>query len=150
MQREYPDRPIAAVGVVVWRGDQVLLIRRGKAPRAGQWSLPGGAQEIGETVADTARREVLEETGVHIGEPRLIEVLDSIQRGGDGRVVYHYTLIDFTAEWVSGDAKAGGDAAEVNWVAKSSLADHALWPETVRIINRAQDLRSDGSDPTGL
>ena len=74
MQREFPDRPIVGVGVVVWRGDRVLLIQRGKAPRQGQWSLPGGAQELGETVVEAAVREVLEETGLAIAEPKPIPV----------------------------------------------------------------------------
>ena len=74
MSREYPDRPFVGVGVVVWRGDNVLLIQRGKPPRIGAWSLPGGAQELGETVRETAVREVREETGVEIDVTHLIDV----------------------------------------------------------------------------
>ena len=99
MSREYPDRPFVGVGVVVWRGDNVLLIQRGKPPRIGAWSLPGGAQELGETVRETAVREVREETGVEIDVTHLIDVVDTITRDKDGRVRLQYTLVDFAAEW---------------------------------------------------
>ena len=142
MQREFPSRPFVGVGVVVWQGDKVLLIQRGKMPKAGQWSLPGGAQELGETLAETAAREVLEETHVEIGTPHLVEVVDSIQRDDDGRVRYHYTLIDFTAEWRAGDAMAGGDAAAAIWVTPAELGRFELWSETIRVIEKAAEIRA--------
>jgi 8-oxo-dGTP pyrophosphatase MutT (NUDIX family) len=83
MSREYPERPIAGVGVVVLRGDQVLMIRRGREPRMGQWSIPGGKQEVGETWRETAVREVLEETGVEIDVIGIVDVVDAIVRDGD-------------------------------------------------------------------
>ena len=142
MIREYPDRPIVGVGVVVWQQDRVLLIQRGKAPRIGQWSLPGGVQELGETVAATAIREVREETGIEIGALQLIDVVDSIQRQADGRVLYHYTLVDLWAEWRAGEARAGDDAAALAWVRPDALDHYALWPETIRIIGLAAVRRS--------
>ena len=142
MQRNFPDRPIVGVGVVVWRGDQVLLIRRGKPPRAGQWSLPGGGQELGETVADTARREVLEETGLALATLDLLTVVDLIEpEPGSARIRFHYTLIDFTAEAADGEAKPGGDAADVGWFDRNALEGLELWSETRRIINLAADRR---------
>jgi ADP-ribose pyrophosphatase YjhB (NUDIX family) len=141
MQRELPERPIVGVGVVVWRDDRVLLIQRGKAPRQGQWSLPGGAQELGETVIEAARREVLEETNLQISEPQLVAVVDSVQQSDDGRIQYHYTLVDFTAEHRSGEAVPGGDAAAVAWVEPAALGAYALWQETVKIIEKAAQIR---------
>ncbi len=142
MVRDYPDRPIVGIGVVVLKGDDVLLIRRGKAPRAGQWSLPGGAQKLGETVFEAARREVLEECGVTIAAATLLDVVDSIDRDDDGRVRFHYTLIDFGADWRGGDPVAGSDAAAAQWVSLAALDDLKLWAETVRIVGLAVARRS--------
>ncbi len=140
MTREYPKQPLIGVGVIVWRGDKVLLIRRGKPPRQGQWSLPGGLQKLGETVFEAARREVMEETGVEIRVLDLTDVVDLIERDGDdGAVRYHYTLIDVVAGWLRGEALAGTDAAEVAWVDLEALPRYRLWSETERVIRRAHE-----------
>lgn len=139
--RSYPERPIVGVGVVVWRDDRVLLIRRGKPPGLGQWSLPGGAQQLGETVHETARREVMEETGLHIHVTGLIDVVDGIHRDSDGRVEYHYTLIDLAATAVAGEAVAADDAQEAAWFAPETLATLGLWSETERIIRASENQR---------
>jgi len=97
MTREYPERPLVGIGVVVLGARGVLMIKRGKAPRKGQWSLPGGAQELGETVSEAARREVMEETGLTIGILGLVDVVDSIRRDDAGKIQYHYTLVEFLA-----------------------------------------------------
>jgi len=135
--RHYPDRPMVGVGVVVWRGPEVLLIQRGKPPRMGAWSLPGGMQELGETVRETAAREVREETGVEIAVTRLIDVVDTVTRDDDGRVRLHYTLVDFAAEWVSGEAVAGSDAAGARWFRRDALEPLKLWSETLRVIEES-------------
>ena len=124
--------PVVGVGVVVWKGDDVLLIRRGKPPRKGSWSLPGGRQLLGETTRDTAVREVAEETGIDIRVGALLDVIDSISEGPDG--VLHYTLVDFDAEWVAGEPVAGDDADAAVWADAGDLAAYGLWDETVRII----------------
>lgn len=134
MSREYPDRPFVGVGVVVWRGDEVLLIERGKGPRTGGWSLPGGMQELGETVREAAHREIREETAIEIEVVALLDVVDMVRKDADGRVRYHYTLVDFTARWRSGEAVAGTDAAAVRWVRLEDLDDIQLWDETRRVI----------------
>lgn len=132
--RDYPARPWVGVGVVVTKGDRVLMIRRGKPPRQGQWSLPGGVQELGETVRETAVREVLEETGIEIALGPIADVVDSITRDDDGRVLHHYTLVDFAATWVAGEPQAGDDAMDARWFSLAELEAEMLWPETLRLI----------------
>jgi 8-oxo-dGTP diphosphatase len=135
--REYPDRPLVGVGAVVVSEGRVLLIRRAKPPRQGEWSLPGGLQKLGETVFEAACREVMEETGVVIRPLAVIDVVDLIERNADDqRVRYHYTLIDIAAAWVDGEAAAAGDATEVLWVGHAAVGPLISWSETVRIIER--------------
>ena len=131
---DYPNRPLVGVGVVVVKDGFVLLIRRGKPPRAGAWSLPGGRQRLGETVRETARRELREETGVEATVEVLLDVVDSITRDEAGAIAYHYTLVDFLAEWRDGEARAGGDADEAVWADPEDLAPFELWDETLRLI----------------
>lgn len=140
MNREYPLLPMIGVGVVVWKGDQVLMIRRGKPPRLGEWSLPGGLQEVGETVAAAGAREVMEETGVSIGPAMLVDVVDAIYPDEQGRIRSHYTLIDLTARWLAGEPVAGDDAMAAEWKSPAEVEALALWPETKRIILRAREL----------
>lgn len=132
--RHYPARPIVGIGVVVWCRGRVLLIRRGKPPRAGQWSLPGGAQQLGETVEQAARREVLEETGVRVDRCELLTVVDMIDRDPTGAVRYHYTLVDFRAETAEPALCAGDDAVAAAWFDPDQLLELGLWSETLRII----------------
>jgi 8-oxo-dGTP diphosphatase len=141
LTRSYPNHPILGVGTVVWHGERVLLVRRGRPPREGQWSLPGGAQQLGETVADAARREVREEAGIEIepGEP--IATIDLIERDEDGSVRYHYTLVDFTAEAASAELTPGDDAADARWFGLDELAALGLWSETLRVIQLARGRR---------
>ena len=145
--REYPARPFVGVGVVVWREDRVLLVRRARPPRAGSWSLPGGLLELGETAQDAARREVAEETGIAVRLLGLIDVVDLVRRDEAGRVRRHYTLLDYAAEWARGELRAGSDAAEAAWFPLAGLEDLDLWSETVRIIRRSRERR--GGDDLG-
>ncbi len=140
MSRRYPDAPRVGIGIVVLRGDEVLLIRRGQPPALGAWSLPGGGQELGETAEAAARRELFEETGLEVGALRLAGIADSIHRDGAGRVEYHYTIIDFAAAYAGGEARAGGDIAELAWVSTRDFDAYALWEEVVRIIGLARRL----------
>ena len=138
MKRDYPEAPIVGVGIVCLRDGEVLLVRRAKPPREGSWSLPGGRQKLGETVRRTAARELLEETGIEAEIGPLLDVVDSITPGDEGRPVYHYTLVDFAAEWRAGEARAGGDAADARWFAPAELDALELWEETRRIIEMAR------------
>lgn len=138
MKREYPEMPMVGVGIICFRGDDVLMIKRGKPPRAGAWSLPGGRQKLGETVRDCALRELVQETGVEATIGPLADVVDSMTRDEDGRLQYHYTLVDFRADWVSGEPRPGGDAADARWFSPGELAAMDIWEETRRVIDLAR------------
>lgn len=139
MTREYPDYPRVAVGVVVLSADRanVLLIKRGKPPEQGRWSLPGGGQELGETLAACAMREVLEETGVNIRIAGVITAVDSIRYDARNRVKFHYSIIDFAAVRISGTPVAGDDVTEAVWAPVANLAPYRLWDKTLEVIRRA-------------
>ncbi|WP_296166474.1 NUDIX hydrolase [uncultured Brevundimonas sp.] len=129
--------PIPAVGVVCLRGEEVLLIRRGKPPRVGEWSLPGGRIEPGERATDAALRELAEETGVTARITGLIDVVDGLFTEAG----LHYVLIDYAAEWVSGEPIAGDDALEARFVPLDQVEALIDWAETRRIIAVAASQR---------
>ena len=130
-----PERiPQPCAGVVCLRGGEVLLIRRGKPPRQGEWSLPGGRIEWGETAARAALRELLEETGVTAELLGLLDVVDGLFPAADGDVERHYLLVDYAARWTAGEPVGGGDALEARfWPAAEAMA-LVQWSETRRII----------------
>lgn len=141
MKREYPKHPIAAVGVVVFNDDHVLLVKRNKPPKSYEWSIPGGAQELGEPLKDTAVREVFEETSIKIKNLTLLDAVDFIKKDEQGSVEYHYSLIDYSADYVNGELEAGDDAIEAKWVSIKSLNDYKLWSETINLIKNAIEQR---------
>ena len=134
--REYPDAPRVGVGAVVLDGGRVLLARRGRAPSAGKWSIPGGLVDLGERLEDAAIREVEEESGLRVRLLGLCGVIDRVVREQDA-VRYHYVIVDYVAECVGGRLEAGSDAAEVRWVAVSELAQYETTDGLVDMIEKA-------------
>jgi 8-oxo-dGTP diphosphatase len=134
MKREYPETPLVGVGAIIIEGDRVVLVKRGHAPLAGEWSIPGGVLEVGETLRQAAVREVLEETTLEIEPISLLGVYDRVLRDADERTLYHYVLIDFLCRRVSGEPQASGDADEVRWFTKTEVAGLPLAEDTVEVI----------------
>jgi 8-oxo-dGTP diphosphatase len=132
-------RPIAAVGIVCMRGEEVLLIRRGAAPFENQWSLPGGRIEWGETARAAALRELKEETGCDAELIGLVDVVDAVisARSGEGPPWGHYVLIDYAARWIASEPVAGDDAREARFFALAEIETLGLWEETTRVIQAA-------------
>ncbi|MBI5029636.1 MAG: NUDIX hydrolase [Chloroflexi bacterium] len=135
--REYPSRPIPGVGVVVRRANAVLVIRRGNPPRRGDWGIPGGAVELGETWREAAQREVREECGIEIALGDVVDAVDMIFRDDDGRVQYHYTLVDFVADYASGDVHAASDILDARWLPLSEVSTFELPEMTRKVIEKA-------------
>ena len=137
---ESPPRPVAAIGVICVKGDEVLLIRRAAPPLQGDWSLPGGRIEWGERAGEAALRELFEETGVVAELTGLVEVADGLF--GDGPVPErHYVLVDYAARWLSGEPRAGEDVADAAFHPLDRLDSLGLWDETVRVIRLATERR---------
>ncbi|MEJ6742551.1 MAG: NUDIX hydrolase [Emcibacteraceae bacterium] len=141
MKREYPKNPIIAVGVVVFSGDSILLIKRRKPPKLLEWSIPGGAQKLGEKLAETAVREVYEETSILIKNITLIDAVDLIEHNGNKVIEYHYSLIDYMAEYTRGKLKTGNDVIDAKWVSINDLKAYNLWIETTKVIKTAYKMR---------
>ena len=146
--REYPEKPIVGVGGVVIEDGRALLIRRGNEPLLGQWSIPGGTLELGETLAEGAERELQEESGLVVRVLELIEVFERINfgRGADEtwrtleekrRPRFHFVIADFLCQRISGEAVAGGDVTDVVWAGEAELEKFALTPTATRVIRKA-------------
>lgn len=141
MGRSYPSQPIVGVGAIVLEGDTVLLVRRGRDPQKGLWSLPGGALELGETLHQGVAREMLEETGLEIRILEFVESFERITSDIAGRIEFHYVLLDYLCESLGGTLAAGDDAVEVAWVPRAELPRRQLTADTLPVIERAFDLR---------
>ncbi|MDT7951489.1 MAG: NUDIX hydrolase [Acetobacteraceae bacterium] len=138
--RQYPARPLVGIGVVLLKPGAVLLVRRARAPSLGQWALPGGAQELGETAEEAARRELREEAGLEAGPLHLAAHVDSIHRDPAGRVEFHYTILDFAAAWQGGDPAPGDDVSDACFASLDALAPYDLWSEAHRVIGLARSI----------
>lgn len=138
--RENPSHPIVGVGAVVIKENKILLIKRSKSPRKGEWSLPGGAIELGETVADAVIREIKEETGILVTCYEVIDIIDFIEQAPIGKTKFHYVLIDYLAYYKKGRLKAGSDADEARFFTPEDAVDAVSWGETKRIIRKACDM----------
>jgi ADP-ribose pyrophosphatase YjhB (NUDIX family) len=137
MAREYPEHPIVGVAAIVLRGDDVLLVQRGREPARGLWGLPGGMLELGETTAEGARREVLEECGIEVEIGPLVGVFEPMQRDDAGRLRYHYVVLDYLARYVDGELQAADDADDARWVALEALERLPMLAETRAMIKKA-------------
>ena len=134
MKREYPDTPLVGVGGIIIEEDRVVLVKRGHPPLAGEWSIPGGVLEVGETLREAVVREVMEETGLEVEPSVLLGVYDRVLRDADERTIYHYVLIDFLCRRVSGEPQAAGDAVEVRWCRREEIGGLSLAHDTVEVI----------------
>jgi 8-oxo-dGTP diphosphatase len=136
MKREYPDAPLVGVGSIIIDGARVLLVKRGHAPLMGEWSIPGGVLELGETLREAAVREAREETGLIVDPADLLGVFDRVIRDDAGRVRYHYVLIDFLCKRISGELVAAGDADEARWFTAEEATNLDLAKETAEVVRR--------------
>jgi ADP-ribose pyrophosphatase len=141
MERIYPVRPWASVGVIVMRDRKVLLIQRGKEPGRGLWAVPGGMVELGETSREAAAREAKEETCLDVEVGEVFWVADAIRRDADGRVVYHNLIVDFVAEAPEGEAICADDAMDVRWCGPEELEEieptPSMWPLLEKLFQRS-------------
>jgi ADP-ribose pyrophosphatase YjhB (NUDIX family) len=137
MKRDYPDRPIVGVGAAIVSEGRVLLIRRAAEPLKGEWSIPGGALELGETLHEGIRRESLEETGLQVEPQVLLGVFDRIYTDDAGRAQYHYVVVDYLCRLLHGEAHASSDVSEVTWVTEAELSSLELRESIEQVVRKA-------------
>jgi ADP-ribose pyrophosphatase YjhB (NUDIX family) len=147
MNREYPDVPLIGVGAVIVDAGRVALVRRGQPPLLGEWSIPGGVLEVGETLREGAMREAHEETGLTVDAGELLGIFERLVPGEDGRLRYHYVLMDFLCVWTGGDLLAASDAADVRWFRPEELEALKLAPDTLAVIQKAFETAAKAGNP---
>ena len=136
--RDFPAQPVVGVGAVVLDGGRVLLVKRGHPPLKGEWSLPGGTVELGETLEAAVAREVLEETGLEVSVGQVVEVLDRVDRSPDGRIEYHFVIVDYVCAVRGGSIASGSDAEDARWVPIRELPAYRLTAKANAVIAEAQ------------
>ncbi len=134
MPREYPEYPIASVGVVIIKDSKVLLAQRGKEPARGRWTIPGGVIEVGETLHEAAKREIMEECNIEVAIGPLYKSYDSIVRDGAGRIRFHYVILDVLGTHVAGEVRAGGDVTDVRWIGTGDLGTLDVLPAVAELV----------------
>jgi len=134
MNRSYPDRPIIGVGAVIIHDGRALIVQRAGEPRKGEWTVPGGVLEIGETLRSGVEREVLEETGLAVKAGSVVDVFENIWPDADGRTEFHYVLVDFLCELISGELKVATDASDARWISLEELDGWKLIGKTAQAI----------------
>lgn len=136
--RQYPAHPLPAIGVVIWKGDETLVIRRGQPPGQGRWGLVGGVLEVGETHFEAAIREAREETGLVIQPFGIITAIDGITHDAQGRVQYHYSIVEVNARWTGGEPCAQSDILEARWMRLPDIRALGVWSEMMRVLELAE------------
>ncbi len=136
MGAEYPDEPRLAVGGVVIKDDRVLLVRRGKPPAFGEWAIPGGSVELGESLKQAVERELCEETGITVRAGEICHTFEAVKRDDDGRVRFHYVIIDLMAEYLSGEPAPASDATEAAWLTLVELKDRNINTTTLELLSK--------------
>ncbi len=139
MKRDFPDRPLVGVGAVIVDAGRALIVERGREPLKGRWSIPGGALEVGETLRQCAAREALEETGLRVEAGEVLEVFDSIHHSADGRIEYHYVLIDILCRVLGGELRAASDALQARWITAAELDSLPLTETARQVLQQALD-----------
>jgi ADP-ribose pyrophosphatase YjhB (NUDIX family) len=142
--RRYPEHPIVAVGVLLLDGERVLLVRRARPPQPGRWTVPGGGVEVGETLEAAAARELREETGLGCTLGPIVEVLDRVVHDGDGKIEFHYVILDLLGTAPTGELCVGSDASEARWVTLAELAGLDTTDGLEPVIRRAIAMRDGG------
>ena len=132
--REYPKQPLIGVGAIIIDAGKVVLIKRGHPPLQGEWSIPGGVLEVGETMREGVIREAREETSLVIEPTELLGVYDRVLRDDGGQVLYHYVLVDFLCRRIAGTLRAAGDAADAQWLTRQETSAFELPPDTTEVI----------------
>ncbi len=141
MARDYPVAPVVGVGAVIVRDGRALIVRRAHEPRRGEWSLPGGRVELGETLIEALRREMKEETGLDIEVGPTLEVFDRVQRDAEGRVRYHFVIVDYLCAPIGGVEVAGDDAEALAWVTDDEIAAYNVNPHATDLIRKGLALQ---------
>jgi mutator protein MutT len=136
--RQFPAQPVVGVGAVILDRDRVLLVKRGHPPLKGEWSLPGGTVELGETLEAAVAREVLEETGLEVSVGQVVEVLDRVDRAPDGRIEYHFVIVDYACTVRGGSIASGSDAEDARWVPIRELPAYRLTAKASAVIAEAR------------
>jgi 8-oxo-dGTP diphosphatase len=144
LKRHYPDQPLVGVGAVVFKGGEVLLVRRGQEPAKDSWSLPGGLVELGETMTVAIQRELAEETGISVRLLGIAAVLERIFPDPEGRIAYHYILVDFLCDYLDGELTSGSDITAARFVPINEVSGYDLPQFTADVISRAWEQKRQG------
>ena len=138
VKHEYPNTPQVGVGAIVIKNNKILLIKRGIPPSKGLWAIPGGCLELGETLPEAAEREIKEETGINIQAKHPVYTFDIIYRDDEGNVQWHYVVVDFLADYISGEPKGADDAVDARWLAWEELKEMPVSQNTLKVLKAVQ------------
>lgn len=144
MAKDYPSAPMVGVGGVIVRDHKVVIVRRGQEPRKGEWSLPGGLVELGESLVDATRREMKEETGLDVEVGALVEIFDRVHRDAAGRIRYHFVIVDYVCVPVAGELIAGSDVDDARWITIDEIDRYGLNAHAAAVLRRGLEMAGTG------